>query len=548
MAAGLMKTKVSKIKKYIIDIYTSGTLGTFDIWETQKIILLNIVFSVGIICLVPFGTTAFLIGEYPLCIVDFSAAASLIILFIYLRRTKDHKTAIYSGTLFMTVLFTYLFVTGGVHNTGHLWAYTYPLFTLFNLGRKKGSAISFSFLGLILLLTIPEYTFIPHIYSRAFISRFTGSFIAVFSIAYFSEFVRAGVQDTVIRKNIELKETVKDLESAQESLRIRNRAVDYSINAITLIDLTGQLIYVNPSFLKMWQCPDKKYVLGLSFSKLFEKQSQADDVVKVLYGKGVWQGELKGKRLDGSLFDVHVMASIVDDYNGKPIALTASFLDISDRKQAENDIINSLKEKEILLKEIHHRVKNNMQVISSLLRLQSDYIQDEKSLELLNESQNRISSMALVHEKLYRSDDLAKILVSDYIKNLTDNIITYFKNCDGNKNIIVSSDVEDISLGVDEAIPCGLIINELITNTFKHAYPNADIGKIDIEFRRNGNENYKLILRDDGVGIPDDVDFKNSNSLGLRLVNTLVKQLHGTVEINRTNGTEFKIEFNEAAT
>jgi two-component sensor histidine kinase len=181
----------------------------------------------------------------------------------------------------------------------------------------------------------------------------------------------------------------------------------------------------------------------------------------------------------------------------------------------------TLREKELLLREIHHRVKNNMQVISSLISLQSDYIKNEEDKELLKDSQNRIKSMALVHEKLYRSDDLDKINFEGYIQNLANELYrSYVINID---KIKLKMEVADVKLKINNAIPCGLII-----------------------ILRKNNNVIELIVSDNGIGIPEDVDFKNTESLGMQLVTSLVEhQLQGEIHLNKKNGTEFLIRFKE---
>ncbi len=213
--------------------------------------------------------------------------------------------------------------------------------------------------------------------------------------------------------------------------------------------------------------------------------------------------------------------------------------DVTERRVAEERIRTSLKEKEVLLKEVHHRVKNNLQIISSLLNLQSKYIKDDQALEMFKESRNRIRSMTLIHEKLYRSRDLANIDVADYIQNLSSNLFRSYSA--GRVNL--RTQVDDILLGVDTAIPCGLIINELVSNSLKHAFPNKQ-GEIFVNLHRD-NGKFTLIVRDNGVGFPEQLDFRNTDSLGLQLVCTLTDQLDGEIELKRSEGTEFRITFGE---
>ena len=195
-----------------------------------------------------------------------------------------------------------------------------------------------------------------------------------------------------------------------------------------------------------------------------------------------------------------------------------SILDITERKIAEEKIFMALKEKEILLKEIHHRVKNNLQIISSLIRLQSRYINDEKLSEILNDSQNRIKSMSMVHEKLYQSNNLSKVDLEEYINNLAAELFrSYGKSI---RKIKLRVDVCKILMDADATINFGLIINELLSNSLKYAFPDdLEGGEIVIKFYQNSEGNYILLIGDNGIGLPSDFNLSQSKSLGMRLVN-----------------------------
>ncbi len=218
------------------------------------------------------------------------------------------------------------------------------------------------------------------------------------------------------------------------------------------------------------------------------------------------------------------------------------YRDITERKKIEKQIEASLHEKETLLKEIHHRVKNNMQIVSSLLDHQIQYIKDNNVIHIFKDSQNRIASMALVHEKLYQSKDLAKINVQDYINDLVANLFQSYMNDPG--KIKLNMNVENIELDIDFAIPCGLIINELVTNSLKYAFPEGRFGEIKIVFRKTGEDMLELIIGDNGIGLPLDMDFRKTGSLGLHLVTILAEnQLDGEIKLIRNGGMEFQIKF-----
>jgi PAS domain S-box-containing protein len=242
--------------------------------------------------------------------------------------------------------------------------------------------------------------------------------------------------------------------------------------------------------------------------------------------------------VSGKRVPVYISASFTR-VGGKPI-LQGIFRDITNRKQAENKIKASLKEKEVLLKEIHHRVKNNMQVISSLLSLQSAYITDQSLLDMFKDTQNRIQSMALVHENLYHSETFAEIDFKAYINVLVDDILRSYKA--DRKTITLIIDAKESLLDMDTAVPCGLIINELVSNAVKHAFPDGE-GEITITLSVDG-EHVQLGVADNGVGIPEEIDFKNTESLGLQLVTILAEeQLEGSIQLTREKGTAFCIQF-----
>lgn len=237
-----------------------------------------------------------------------------------------------------------------------------------------------------------------------------------------------------------------------------------------------------------------------------------------------------------------ITASPLRDSTGNIVAGIEVARNITERKKAEDQIAGSLHEKETLLKEIHHRVKNNMQIVSSLLDYQTQFIKDKNVIDIFIESQNRIASMALVHEKLYQSKDLARIDFYDYMSDLVANVFqSYVKN---SGKIKLNMNIENIQLDIDLAIPCGLIINELLTNSLKYAFPAGREGEIKVAFHKTDENMLQLVISDNGIGIPPDMDIRKTGSLGLHLVSILAEnQLHGKININRKEGTEFTIEF-----
>jgi len=212
---------------------------------------------------------------------------------------------------------------------------------------------------------------------------------------------------------------------------------------------------------------------------------------------------------------------------------------IAKQKRIEKKLKSSLKEKEVLLREIHHRVKNNLQVISSIVRPQSRPIKDKRTLDVFRVIQERIRSIAFIHESLYESKDLSRIDFLDYVKRLTSNLFFVYKESLGNVKINV--DIKDVLLDINQAVACGLIINELVTNSLKHAFPGSRSGKIDVKIGVDRKGKRTLIVRDTGIGFPESLDIHETETLGMQLITSLVSQIDGTIELIGNKGTTFKI-------
>ncbi len=220
--------------------------------------------------------------------------------------------------------------------------------------------------------------------------------------------------------------------------------------------------------------------------------------------------------------------------------------EVEERKKAEEKIKASLKEKEVLLREIHHRVKNNMQLLISLLRLQADKIEDKKYADMFKEGEDRIRSMSLIHEKLYQTQDFANINFGEHIKSLVDGLFVSY-GVDTNK-VSLNIDIKDVFIDLENAIPCGLIINELVSNSLKYAFPQAREGKISIALRPFNEDELELTVSDDGVGIAEVLDIEKTDTMGLTLVKVLAgHQLDGKIDLDRTEGTQFNIKFKSTA-
>jgi len=256
-----------------------------------------------------------------------------------------------------------------------------------------------------------------------------------------------------------------------------------------------------------------------------EKQGEYEFLWRIKSAKVIW---------------VQLTTHAIKDLKGKVLYFEGFVNEITDKKVAEVKLLSSLKEKEILLKEIHHRVKNNLQVISSLLSLQARAIVNTEVKELLRESQNRVKTMALIHEKLYKSKDFMMINFADYLRNLVDFLVRSYSINTNFISVVLS--VNDVSFGIDSAIPCGLIVNELVSNALKHAFPEGRMGVVQISLLKR-KKYYQLKVSDNGAGLPEGLDIYNTESLGLQLVNTLAAQLGGKISSSSKKGTLFNLKF-----
>lgn len=342
---------------------------------------------------------------------------------------------------------------------------------------------------------------------------------------------------TIIVRDV--TQRVRSEQALRESEQRFRQLVEQAANLFVLCDQYGRYVEVNEEMCK---------VLGYSREELLE-MSVADVAINVttenleeswetLLTDSAYTGRTVVRRKDGTTFPVEFHTRLIE-LGGHKFRLALAH-DLTEWDRAEESIKASLREKEVLLKEINHRVKNSLQVASSLLSLQAHKIQDSTLRNLLQESQDRIKAMALIHEKLYDADDLAAVDFGCYMRSLIDDLFTSYAIDEGSVELNLDADL--IFLAVDVAIPCGLIVNELISNSLKHAFIPSQRGEIKIQMEEQG-ETYSLVVGDSGSGFPEGFDMRGSTTMGLRLVNALVDQLKGTVELVSRGGTQIKINF-----
>jgi PAS domain S-box-containing protein len=350
-----------------------------------------------------------------------------------------------------------------------------------------------------------------------------------------------GLADRINTLNIDLKKEITEHRRAEDTLRVSEERLfsfmDSASDSFYLLDADLNFVEINKRGLEL---------IGKGREEIIGKH--ITDIVPDVKESGRYEKHLEVMRT-GEPF-------VVEDFVPHPIFGDLHFIlksfkvgdglgviasDITDRKLAEEQIRTSLKEKEILLKEIHHRVKNNLQIMSSIIDLQARSVEEEEARKHFKDCRNRIQSMALIHGSLYSSGELVRINFNNYTRNLILQLIHSYQST--SKEIEQKINVDDIHLDIDTAVPCALIMNEMITNSLIHAFPTGR-GEISVDFKHHG-EVYRLIISDNGRGLPEELDFKNTKTLGLYMVRILTKQICGDLELDRTSGTRFTLTFPE---
>ncbi|MBU0602668.1 MAG: PAS domain S-box protein [Gammaproteobacteria bacterium] len=329
------------------------------------------------------------------------------------------------------------------------------------------------------------------------------------------------------------------------------RVVEYAPSAMVMIDAGGTIVLVNAQTETLFNYP-RAALIGESVDILVPARARAHHAESRQGFLGAPRPrpmgagrDLFARRSDGSEFPVEIGLNPMETEEG--VMVLASIVDITERRRAQQVLEQALLEKTVLLNEVHHRVKNNLQVISSLLNLQASNVEDPRVREILNESQNRVRAMALTHQLLYERKDFSRMDLGEYLDRLSQLLLSAYRGGAERISLRLMRPEAQIHLDLERAIPCGLLVSELVTNAFKHAFPGEQHGTIEIRLEACGTDEVLLTVRDDGIGLPADFDITAIKSLGLQLVPLLVDQLHGGLDIGSGNcngpGAHFSVRF-----
>jgi PAS domain S-box-containing protein len=335
---------------------------------------------------------------------------------------------------------------------------------------------------------------------------------------------------------------------AQETLRASEErfagAFEHAPIGVALVSPDGRFLKVNHALCDLVGYPEAE-LLARTFQDIThpdDLDADLENVRQLLSGRTrSYRMEKRYVHASGRLVTILLSVSLVRTPGGDPEYLIAQIQDISDQKRAQAEIEGALREKQALLREVHHRVKNNLQVITSLLRLESSRREDPGTRLVLREMQGRILSMALLHETLYRTGDFGEIDLASYLKNLAEQLFRAQGSSTGSVSLRI--DVTHVSVPIDQAIPCGLIANEMLTNSLKHGFAEGEKGEVTLTLRPEGDSEVHLSVRDNGVGLPKDFETRRARSLGMQLIADLARQLGGRVDIGAGQGAAFTVTF-----
>ncbi|HTY03245.1 MAG TPA: histidine kinase dimerization/phosphoacceptor domain -containing protein [Rhodocyclaceae bacterium] len=341
-----------------------------------------------------------------------------------------------------------------------------------------------------------------------------------------------------------------DTERRQRELRSERSfrsVVEWSPSAMLMVDKEGRIVLVNAAAEDIFGCPRSELV-GRPVEQLVPPRFSAhhagfrDSFFSSPTPRPMGIGrDLFARRSDGNEFPVEIGLNPIETEDG--LMVLASIFDITERKRAQERLEMALEEKTVLLNELHHRVKNNLQMISSLLSLQASNSDDERLREVLRESQNRVKAMGLTHQLLYEHKDFSRVDLGEYLNRLAQLLLSAYRGGGRNTRVELVLPAERHYVGLEKAIPCGLAVNELVTNSFKHAFPDGRPGVITVALAGAGDNDIELSVGDDGVGLPEGFEMGATKSLGLRLVLLLAEQLQGALAVQPGGGAVFLLRF-----
>ncbi len=344
-----------------------------------------------------------------------------------------------------------------------------------------------------------------------------------------------------VRRLLEERVEVKTRQLTEKNLELEKLSLVASRtdNAVLIASPDGTIEWVNDGFIQLMGMPKEK-LLNNNLSEINVYTNINNEIREAIINQHsrIFESNVTTHNIE-NLWISSTLTPIYDE-EGILKKLVVVDSDITAGKKMQKQIETSLKEKDVLLKEIHHRVKNNLQIIISLLNLQTGYIKDEVTLKAVKDGQSRVRSMALVHEKFYQSDELSEIDFAEYIEKLCHFIYQSYGDKTDRVRLQISGD--KIGLDMDTAMPCGLLVNEIVSNSYKYAFPNQEKGTIQIDFKKIDNK-IILLIQDNGVGFPEEYDLERGESLGMQLIQALTSQLDGELVVSRENGTSFKISF-----
>lgn len=315
-----------------------------------------------------------------------------------------------------------------------------------------------------------------------------------------------------------------------------------SPDGIAILDMKGRVLMASRMALTMLGCASEDRIVGRPITDFVVPEDREKAMSRMgLMAQGPLQGsgEYRGLRVDGTTFDIDVNGEFIRDANGIPVQMIFVVRDVTARRQAEEAMALALKEKERLLKEVHHRVKNNLQIITSLLRIETTRAAESATKQVLKDMQARILAMALLHETLYKSGNFGRVELGAYLQQLAQQFFRAQALTSGPVELQLA--IEPVEVDIDQAIPCGLIVNELLTNALKHAFPSGRSGFVRVRLDSEESGPVTLQVSDNGIGLPPDFDSRRGTSLGLQLVSDLARQVSGELVVGP--GSSFTVTF-----